>query len=728
MRRFVVQVVIDSIALLAMVAILSRIEVAQPFPFGGEGDAPILTFERSNWELLELFITGALLTVFYAVLRPILVVVTGRLLLWSLGTFQLVVISIVLALVAWVSPLKLHLAQPAWLWVLIAALIVGAVRTALGAVLGLAGPPTRGDFGPRIWRFLDGLPTPRRSAFIENLRLQQVYDTVYGYGVEIALEETPLAPIRMWGQRVLLGEKDPRAGMPTPAKVRMMLQDLGPTYVKLGQIVASRGDALPEDWATELSKLQSDVRPVPYVQARQVVIDDLGKPPEELYATFDSTPLAAASTAQIHAATLADGTRVAVKIQRPYIVAMTKADLGVMQEIARIGSRRLSIARRLDLEGIVREFASSVLDELDYQNEAYNAHRLTAVLAKFPTIHIPAVYPAYSSRRVLTEEFIHGIKISDTSALKAAGLDLDRISDTFVRSLIKQVLIDGFFHGDPHPGNVLVDPATGTIYLIDLGMVGQLSSQQRLNLVDLIFSVTNRDYEGVATTMLALSRKTAAFDEPSYRAAMDRALRRLLEFSDGDSLANGLNAVVSVVYDSGLRLDNQLTIALKALIQSEETARALSPKIDLAQAALAESREAMLAQLTADNVEAVARKQAIRIGRQLLQRLPTLESATWKWIDQFGQGQLTVKVDTSDLGRQFGTLNRIGGMLTVGMILAGALVGMAIVTVALFQPSVADALGPLPGIAAVIFISILFFAIAQVRRFARLTDPGDDRS
>lgn len=727
MRRFVVQVAIDSFAILVAVVILSRIEVAQPFPFGGEGFAPILSYAPSQWQWLELVVTGAFLTLLYSVLRPLLVILTGRLLLWSLGAFQLVIIAIVLSVVSLVTPIALTLANPLWIWILVASLIVGAIRSALGAVLGLAGPPTPGDFGNRIWRYLDALPTPRRSAFIENLRLRQVYDTLYGYGIEIALEETPLAPIRKWGQRFLLGEKDPVAGLSTPAKVRTMLQELGPTYVKLGQIVASRGDALPAEWSSELSKLQSEVKPVPYKLARQVVIDELGKPPEELFATFNETPMAAASTAQIHEATLQDGTRVAVKIQRPFIVALTKADLGVIQEIAHVGRRRLEVARKIDLEGIVAEFASGVIAELDYGNEAYNGYRLAEVLAKFPEIHIPATYPAYSSTRVLTEEFVSGIKISDTAALKEAGVDLEHLGNVFVRSLIKQVLIDGFFHGDPHPGNVLVDPATSRIMLIDLGMVGQLSSQQRVNLVDLIFSLTNRDYDGVATTMLALSRRTSSFDEAAYKDAMHRTLRRYLEFEAGTGLADGLNAVMSVVYDSGLRLNNQLTIALKALIQSDETARNLSPDVDIAQAALSESRDAMLERLNAENVEAELRKQALRIGRELLQRAPTLESAIWSWIDQFGKGQLTIKVDTSDLGEQFGTLNKIGGMLTIGAILAGALVGLAIVTAVFFLPGLAESLGPLPGIAAFVFVAVLLYALNQVRHFAKAIRAEDDR-
>jgi ubiquinone biosynthesis protein len=727
MRRFVLQVAIDTVALLVSLLVFTFFSVPQPFPFGGEGtQVPIVSIEPTDFRWLALIATGVLVTVFYAILRPVIVILTGRLLLWSLGLFQVAVVAIVLWAVARITPLHITGAAPTILWLLLLAAVFGVIRMVLGAILGMAGPSAQGEVGGRIWRLLDRLPTPRRSALIENLRLQQVYDTLYGYGIDILLEDTPLSPVRAWCQRVLLGEKNPVAGMTMAAKVRTMLQQLGPTYVKLGQIVASRGDALPEEWSTELTKLQSEVRPVPWEQAREVLVAELGKDPDEIFGSIEHETLAAASTAQVYRATLLDGTPVAVKVQRPNIVAVTKADLGVIQEIARIGSQRLEVLRKLDLEGIVREFAAGVLVELDYGNEAYNAHRLAEDLAKFPTIHIPVIYGALSTKRVLTEEFVTGIKISNTAGLDAAGVDRKAVGEVFVRSLVKQVLIDGFFHGDPHPGNILVDPTTGYIVYMDFGMVGQLTSQQRLSLLDLIFSLTGSDYEGVATAMISLSKKTKAFDEAAYRSDMDKVLRRFLEFGEGASLANGLNAVMSVVYSSGLRLNNQLTIALKALIQSESTATALSPDIDIAKVAQEESRAAMIESLNTENVEKILKKQAMRVGRQALNRLPTLESAAWKWIDQFGAGQLTIKIDASDLGEQFGTLNKVGASLTVGAILAGALIGMAIVTVVLVMSPNVAAFGPIPGVASLIFIGLLVYALLQVRKFVKVSGEPDD--
>src|SRR4029450_11938965 len=199
-----------------------------------------------------------------------------------------------------------------------------------------------------------------------------------------------------------------------------------------------------------------------------IVTKELGSPPEELYETFDPIPFAAASTAQVHEARLHDGTLVAVKVQRPRIQAKTQADLGVIQELAGVGERRFSVARKVGLKGIVSEFAQGVLKELDYRNEAYHARRLADGMQRFPEIHVPKVWDELAGQRVITMEFVKGIKISKADELRAAGFDTTELGTVFIRSMIKQVLVDGFFHGDPHPGNVLGDPGTGRIVFLDL--------------------------------------------------------------------------------------------------------------------------------------------------------------------------------------------------------------------------------------------------------------------
>ena len=373
-----------------------------------------------------------------------------------------------------------------------------------------------------------------------------------------------------------------------------MLQQLGPTYVKIGQMMASRADILPPDWIAEFSKLQSEASPFAYDDVVLIVTKELGSPPEALFETFDPIPFAAASTAQVHEARLHDGTLVAVKVQRPRIVAKTQADLGVMEQLAGVAEQRLALARKVGLKAIVAEFARGVLKELDYRNEAYHARRLADGMAKFPEIHVPTVYEELSGERVITMEFVNGIKISKADELRAAGFDTAELGTVFIRSIIKQILIDGFFHGDPHPGNILADPISKQIIFLDLGLVGQLSQQQRVDLLGLIYAIKEVDIPGIGDGLMALGKPTKSFDEAKYRDDIDRLARQYLIYGKATSLGSALSAFLSAVFDNGLRLDSELTLAIKAVIQSEETARALSFDIDLGEAAVTEARAALL--------------------------------------------------------------------------------------------------------------------------------------
>ncbi len=708
MRRFILQVVVDTISIVGAILILRLLSVAQPFPFGTT-TVPIVQAEDSRFVFFV--IAGIGLTVGNMIIRPVIVAFTGRFLLWSFGLFSVVITAIILIIVGRFTPLHLEIASPWLLWVLLGSGLVQLFDATLNAILGLTRPtaaPGRRMTG--VWSILDALPTPRRNAIIENLRLQQVYDTLIQFAVEIAVDRTPLRRIRLWSEAHLLRETDPIAGLTPPQKVAVMLQQLGPTYVKIGQMAASQGASLPPEWADELARLQSDVAPFPYEQARDIITKQLGRPPEELFATFEQEPFAAASTAQVHRATLADGTEVAVKVQRPDIQAMTKADLGVMQEVSRVAERRSSFARKVGVHAIVTEFASGVLRELDYRNEAYQARRLQDGMAKFGNVGVPGVYGDLSGERVLTMEFIRGIKISHVDELDAAGLDKVELGRAFIRALIKQVLIDGFFHGDPHPGNLFVVPETGRIVFIDCGLVGQLDSQQRTDLLDLIYSLKVHDFASVATVVIRLSTRGPGFDEADFRTELDRKLRQFLVYGDDADISTGLSSMLSTVYSAGLRLDPNLTMAIKAIIQASETAAIIAPHIDIADAAVIEAREALLAQLTPEGIRATAETKALQVGKELVRRAPTLEAAAWSWLDQFGRGKLVVEVDTSDLGNQFEKLNAIGRRLTTGMIVVGQLIGTAIFAVVTLQPQMAASLGWVPGLAITAFVASLVYS------------------
>ncbi|HEY8167587.1 MAG TPA: AarF/UbiB family protein [Candidatus Limnocylindrales bacterium] len=721
-RRFVLRVLVDTLLVAVLLWFLSLFTVNNPFPFG-TAQVPIVVITSESF--VALLVTGFLVALFESAVKPVVVALTGRLLLWSAGFFIVIVNAFVLWLVGRFAPLQLQVADPYFLWLLLVAVLYTILASLMDATLGLSRPNLEAaERGQSIWRVLDALPTPRRNAILENLRLQQVYDTVYRFGLDAALEGTPLERIRTWVRIRLLRERDELAGLSTPARVRIMLQQLGPMYVKIGQMIASRGAALPPEWLEELQKLQSDAAPFPWEQARHVIISQLGSPPEELFAEFEEQPFAAASTAQVHRARLLDGTLVAVKIQRPQIVVKTKADLGVMQELAKVAERRFDIAQRLGAEGIVSEFAAGVIKELDYRNETYASRRIAEAMTRFPDIHVPVVYGQLSGERVVTAEFVQGIKISKVDELRAAGFDTSALGATFVRALIKQVLVDGFFHGDPHPGNILVDPDTRRIVFLDFGLVGQLNQQQRIDLLDLINGLRTIDSATVANAVIALSHKSRSFDEVVFREDLDRVLRQYLRYGDGDaSLAAGVGAVQSAVYNNGLQLDNQLTLALKAVIQAEETATLLSPTIDIGAAALEEARAALFEQVTPARMRASLERSALRIGREVVRRVPDLETAALSWFDQFNRGKFVVEIDTRDLVKQVALLNVLGRRLTVAMIIIGQLLATALFAFILVQPQVAAAAGFLPSLAIVFFFVVLGLSFVVLRR---VWDDGDE--
>src|SRR4029079_13888760 len=285
------------------------------FPFG-QGEAPIVQPIAGN--PLVYFLWGGVFVVVNRIVRPALVAIFGRLLFSTLGLFAVVITALALLVTTWITPGDLViLADPNWLWLFLIAALFTVASLVVDVFLGMNRPHVGAPTGRSIWPFLESLPTRRRNVIIENLRLQQVYEALYQTGVDIALEGTPIDGIRRWFERHILGEVRLTEDESAPQRVGALLQQLGPTYVKIGQMMAARSDILPADWTTEFARLLSDAAPFPWAEAREVIRAELGRLPEELFATIDEEPIAAASTAQVHRATLPDGTVVAGELQRP---------------------------------------------------------------------------------------------------------------------------------------------------------------------------------------------------------------------------------------------------------------------------------------------------------------------------------------------------------------------------------------------------------------------------
>ena len=514
----------------------------------------------------------------------------------------------------------------------------------------------------------------------EDLRLQLVYNTLMRYGYDAVLDRVAVVggvrhAMQTWVWRLPKGWQEPGTGV----KLRLMLEELGPTYVKIGQIVSSQASMLPTDWAVELARLQDDVPPFPSEQVRARIIEELGAPPEELYGTFEPRPFAAASTAQVHRATLHDGTPVAVKVQRPDIQHMVRADLGIMQNAARVVSKRSESVRAMDLSGMLEQFSSGVLEELDYRGEAYNAIRLAQNMTGLPGVHVPAVYQDLSTSTVITQEFVYGVKVSDTASMDAAGLDREEIARNALRALIKQLPIDGFFHADPHPGNLLVNLDTGMLTFIDLGMMGELELQQRLRLAQLMIVAQQRSVEGMADALRGMSTPFRGdVDEKAFRRDFARRVGRYM--THGRTVAFGQIASegFELLRIHGLRLDANLTLAVKALVQTESVARALSGSSGLLSEGVPMLRDMVVQEITGERIIEEAKKQLISVAGQVLERIPTLTEATAGWLDQYQKGRFEVHLDTSALTKEVNKLTHLGREIVIAVMLVGMLVGSAV--------------------------------------------------
>jgi ubiquinone biosynthesis protein len=517
----------------------------------------------------------------------------------------------------------------------------------------------------------------------ENLRLQQVYNVFLRYGLDIAFERfSTVAALRTRMQRWVWNLPEDLESPELPVKVRLMIEELGPTYVKVGQIVSSQASVIPAEWEAQLAQLQSNVPPFPSSQVREILIEELGAPPEELYASFDPEAFAAASTAQVHRATLHDGTEVAVKVQRPNIRNEMKADVGIMRNASRVLSNRFQALQAIDLAGMVDEFGSNAIRELDYTGEAYNAYRLTQNMASVPGVHIPKIYPDLSTDKVLTMEFIRGVKISNLEAIDQAGLDREMLAKNALRAIVKQLLIDGFFHADPHPGNVLVNLQTGDIAFIDTGMVGELELSQRLNIIQLLIAVQQNDVTGMASVMKSLSTPFVdKVDEKAYYKDFERTIGRIMISGGTVDFGQAVSLSMDLLRQHGLRLDPNLTLAIKALMQAQAIATLLFPEGGIVADGVQMVREEALKAVTADRIYEEGKKQLTMVARQAASNLPSLSEATMSWLNQYRKGRFEVYVDTSGVAKEVTKINHLGRQLVIALLVVGMVIGSAIATV-----------------------------------------------
>ena len=491
------------------------------------------------------------------------------------------------------------------------------------------------------------------------------------------------------------------------------LEKLGPTFVKIGQLLSTRADLLPPSYLEALSRLQDHVEPVPYEDIEKVVQEQLGVRISKAFETFERKPLGAASLGQVHLATLRGGKIVAVKVQRPGVRQQIADDLDSFAEIAEFLDNHTEFGKRYELSRILGSFRSSLMRELDYQKEAIHLGELRRNLKEFTRLHIPAVVDDYTTSQVLTMDYLAGTKITSLSGAVLVDLDGAALAEELFRAYLKQILVDGFFHADPHPGNLLLTPER-EIAILDLGMIGRLNQRIRDQLVHLLAGIAEGD--GVQTAEAAMKIGEAR-DMPIDRRLFINAIEDIVGSAKNSSIADlQVGAVVMLVMQAcasaGLRIPPEINLLGKTLMNLDRVGAALAPNFDPN-----ESIRRNLNQITTARVkESLTSANVMGILTEAKDFLGQLPSRMNRIVEMCADNKIRVKVDTIDEHKFIQGLQKVANRITTGLILAAFIIGSSM----LARVETSFRIFGYPGLAMLLFsIAIVGSVLLMIQIYAK---------
>ena len=498
-------------------------------------------------------------------------------------------------------------------------------------------------------------------------------------------------------------------------RARMVLEELGPTFLKMGQILSTRPDLLPVEFMRELSKLQDDVPSFPYSEVGSTIEKELQKPVEKIFSSFDEQPLAAASIGQVHQAKMVDGTNVVVKVQRPGIQRIIEVDLEIMLHLAGLMEHHLEGWDIQRPTKIVEEFARTLEKELDYTLEASHAERFARQFEDESAVHVPEVYREATTPRVLTMEYIRGIKASAIDQLEEAGLDRKKIAQQGLVLIMKQIFVHGFFHADPHPGNVFVLPDNILCY-IDFGMMGRLDLETRECFADLIMSIVHRDEREATDAILNL---TLSEEDPDYKSLerdvadfMDLHCYRPLKDVDLGAL---LHKLLDVATRHRLEIPPNLFLMIKALSTVEGLGRVLDPDLDVIEQAGPFIKRIQLNRISPLRVG----KDVVHSGTDLFHLLKDIPREVRAILKMARQGKVKMEFEHRGLEPVLASYDRVSNRLSFAIVLASLVIGSGLIVLSGIPPKWHEI--PIIGLAGFLFAGLMgFWLLISIIRSGRM--------
>ncbi len=538
------------------------------------------------------------------------------------------------------------------------------------------------------------------------VRYRQIVGVFVKYGFAEILDRIDLASRLRLGTKLSRKPVVPARHLTPPERVRMALEELGPTFIKIGQVLSTRSFLLPPAFIQELSKLQDRVKPVPFEEIRKIIEAEFGAPIDQVFQEFDTEPIASASMAQAYRARLHTGEDVVVKVRRPNIVRIAQVDMEILHDLAMLVEKHVEESRQYDPVGMVKELKRTMQQEVDFTNEARSIEQFRNNFKKSRTVYVPRVYWEYSSKKIVTLEYIDGVKVSDIETLKRMGFNLPRVAHIGTQFILKQVFEDGFFHADPHPGNLFLT-RDGKIAPIDFGIMGRIDDWLMDEISDLLIAIWRRDVELILRVLVNLGALDLDAEPYALRSELSEFLNKYYGLSLKKIDMKALfNEGLEIIARHQLRIPSNLLLLLKTVGTYEDLGRRLDPNYNFLKEIKPYIKKLILRRLNPEKLSYETGK-ALRDLYDLLKMMPReLEII----LRRMRRGRMSIELQHRGLEHLIQEMDRSFNRLSYSLTIASLIVASSLIMLLNKGPMLFGY--PLLGVIGYVFAGILGIGLA----------------